>query len=304
MIRPSGTQHALAFEDQRAVVVEVGGGVRFYSTARGDVLEGYPVEAMADAGRGQLLTPWPNRIEDGHYSWNNTDHELALTEPSRRNAIHGLTRWANWSTLIAQANAVSLGYVLHSQPGYPFTVSLRVDYTLDAAGLTVTTSATNVGDTDCPFGMGAHPYLSGGGQLVDTLELTSPAETVLNHDERGIPHSRKPVDGTTYDFRAGRPIEGTVLDHAFTDLARDDDGNACVQLADPTAGRALELWMGEGYTHLMLFTGDPLPADRRRQGLAVEPMTCPPNAFRTGEDVTRLAPGETTTASWGLREQD
>ncbi len=304
MIQPSGFQHALAFEDQRAVVVEVGGGLRSYSTARGDVLEGYPVEDMADAGRGQLLTPWPNRIEDGRYAWADAEHQLSLTEPGRHNAIHGLTRWASWSTLVARANTVSLGCVLHAQPGYPFTLSLRVDYVLDAGGLTVTVSATNEGDSDCPFGMGAHPYLTGGGRLIDAMELTSPAETVLVHDQRGIPQSRTSVAGTAYDFRSGRAIEDTALDHAFTDLVRDEDATACVKLADPSTGRVLELWMDEGYDHLMLFTGDPLPDDRRRRGLGVEPMTCPPNAFRTGEDVIRLAPGSTTSASWGLREQD
>jgi aldose 1-epimerase len=199
---------------------------------------------------------------------------------------------------------VSLGCALHAQPGYPFTLSLRVDYVLDAGGLTVTLTATNEGKTACPFGMGAHPYLTSGGRLVDAMELMSPAETLLVHDHRGIPRSRRSVEGTPYDFRAGRAIGDIQLDHAFTDLARDDDGIACVTLADPDSGRIVELWMDEGYGHLMLFTGDPLPEDRRRRGLGVEPMTCPPNAFRTGEDVIRLAPGATTTASWGLREQD
>ena len=48
----------------------------------------------------------------------------------------------------------------------------------------------------------------------------------------------------------------------------------------------------------MVFTGD-LPAVNRG-GLAVEPMTCPPNAFRSGESLATLEPGDSHTAVWGL----
>ena len=64
-------------------------------------------------------------------------------------------------------------------------------------------------------------------------------------------------------------------------------------------GRVVTLWVDEGYPYLMLFTGDPLP-DVDRRALAVEPMTCPPNAFRTGESLIRLAPGQSTASTWGI----
>jgi aldose 1-epimerase len=49
----------------------------------------------------------------------------------------------------------------------------------------------------------------------------------------------------------------------------------------------------------MVFTGDPLP-DVARRSLAVEPMTCAPNAFRTGEGLLTLEPGASFTAEWGI----
>jgi aldose 1-epimerase len=49
----------------------------------------------------------------------------------------------------------------------------------------------------------------------------------------------------------------------------------------------------------MLFTGDPL-RDVNRCAIAVEPMTCPPNAFRTGEALVRLEPGQAFAGSWGI----
>jgi aldose 1-epimerase len=49
----------------------------------------------------------------------------------------------------------------------------------------------------------------------------------------------------------------------------------------------------------MLFTGDPLP-DVRRRSLAVEPMTCPPNAFHSGDALIRLEPSSSFTSTWGI----
>jgi aldose 1-epimerase len=58
------------------------------------------------------------------------------------------------------------------------------------------------------------------------------------------------------------------------------------------------LWVDESYPYLMLFTGD--RPDVNRGSRAVEPMTCPPNAFRTGEGVIRLDPGASITSAWGI----
>ena len=94
---PSGEQFELKLGEQRVVVVEVGGGLRAYDVAGRALLDGYEVDAMASDGRGQVLIPWPNRIEDGTYEFAGSRHELALTEPSLHNAIHGLVRWQAWS---------------------------------------------------------------------------------------------------------------------------------------------------------------------------------------------------------------
>jgi aldose 1-epimerase len=176
---------------------------------------------------------------------------------------------------------------------------LTVEYALSDSGLGVRTTATNVGAEPCPYGAGAHPYLTVGTDTVDTVVLRAPGRTVLQSDERGIPTGSAPVGGTEYDFRSPRPVGATRLDHCFTDLERGGDGLARVELADPAGGRTLTLWMDESYGYLMLFTGDPLP-DVARRSLAVEPMTCPPNAFRTGEAVLRLGPGDSVSGAWGL----
>jgi aldose 1-epimerase len=295
---PSGEQFELVQGDLRATVVEVGGGLRAFSVGDREILDGYGSDEMCSSGRGQVLMPWPNRIEDGAYTFDGREHRLPLTEPEARNAIHGLVRWEAWTARERTAERVVLAHVLHPQPGYPFTLGLEVDYALSADGLKVRTRATNLGSDASPFGAGNHPYLRAGSGLVDGLVLRVPASTVLDTDERGIPTASAPVEERGLDFREPRTIGDTVLDNAFTGLKRDADGLARVELEDPAGDRTV-LWVDEAYGFLQAFTGDPLP-DVARRSLAVEPMTCPANAFRTGEALVRLEPGASWTGAWGI----
>jgi aldose 1-epimerase len=295
---PTGQQLEITHGDQRAIVTEVGAGLRTYSVQGRDFLDGYAAHEMPRSGRGQVLMPWPNRIDRGRYKWAGHELQLPLTEVANENAIHGLVRWVAWSVEEHADDRVVLGYRLPPQPGYPFELELRLAYTLGGDGLTAHTTATNTGDEPCPFGAGAHPYLTLGITPVDPLVLQIPAATVLESSERGIPTGAEPVANTTTDFREPRAIADTVLDHCFTDLIRDDDGRARARLSGEDA--EITLRADARYTHLMVFTGDPLP-DVRRRAVAIEPMTCPPNAFASGDGVISLAPGESVELAWGLQ---
>jgi aldose 1-epimerase len=296
---PSGEQIEIRAGDQRAVVVEIGAGLRSYAVGDRELLDGYRADEMASAGRGQVLIPWPNRIQDGSYEFGGEWYHLPLSEPGARNAIHGLVRWFPWFVGDRTADRVVMEHSLYPQPGYPFWLSLSIEYLLSGDGLRVTSTATNTGREACPYGSGAHPYLTVGTDTVDDVVLRAPGRTVLETDARGIPVGAVPVEGTEYDFRRPRAIGATRLDNAYGDLERDDDGLARVELRHPDDEATLSLWLGESYRYLELFTGDPLPSVRRRS-LAVEPMTCPPNAFRSGEAVLTLEPGESATATWGI----
>jgi aldose 1-epimerase len=300
VIAPSGDQIGIALGDQRATVVEVGGGLRTYSVGGRDVLNGYGIDEMSSSGRGQVLIPWPNRLEDGSYEFEGTRHQLPIDDVPEQDAIHGLVRWVTWTAGEREPHRVVMEHMLHARPGYPFSLALAIEYRLCEDGLAVMTTATNVGRVSSPFGSGAHPYLTLGSGIVDRLILSVPGRTVLRSNERGIPIGSAAVEGTAVDFRRPRAIGTTKLDNAFTDLERDADGLARVQLRDPHGGSELTLWVDESYPYLMVFTGDPLP-DVARRSLAVEPMTCPPNAFRSGTDLVRLEPGESFTGRWGVR---
>jgi aldose 1-epimerase len=285
------------------VVVEVGAGLREYEVDSQPVLDGYPIDRLADGGRGQPLLPWPNRLADGRYEFGGRTHQLPIDEVSRHNATHGLTRWQNWRAVAHTPEHIRLELVLHPRPGYPFTLQLQIEYVLGQDGLTVRTSARNLGREQLPFGAGQHPYLTAGTQLVDRARLEVPAQSRLELDpERRLPTSRTlPVAKSDFDFRQARPIGALALDECYADLVRGPDGRARVLLSAVDSGRSVTVWLDEHYKYVQLFSGDTLEADRRRHGLAIEPMTCPPNAFRSGTDLIVLQPGDGVQLEWGIQ---
>jgi aldose 1-epimerase len=300
-VQPSGRQVELASGAQRAVVTEVGAGLRTYTVDGIDVLDGYAAPEMCNGGRGQLLIPWPNRIRDGKYRFGGADHQTPLSEPERGNAIHGLVRWANWELEQRAPDSVVATYVLHPQIGYPFTLGLQVDYALSSTGLRVEVAATNLGSEPLPYGAGQHPYFTVDTDRVDAAVLRVPATSVLDADERGIPTGRSVlVADTERDYWQPRQIGTAVIDSCYADLERDHDGVGRVALEHPDGSPRITVWVNAGFRFVMVFTGDTLEPARRRRGVAIEPMTCAPDAFRSGLGLQVLEPGEQSTALWGV----
>ncbi|WP_323794500.1 aldose 1-epimerase family protein [Nocardioides sp.] len=303
-VSPSGEQFALSGGGYEAVITESGGALRSLSYSGRDLVDGFAVDATSSGGRGQLLMPWPNRIRDGRYTFGGQEHQLALTEPERHNASHGLARWAAWTVEEHTAHSVSLQYRLMAQSGYPWLVDLHVLYDLSADGLTVTQTATNLSDSPAPYASGAHPYLTVGDGPIDSWELSLPARTRSIADDRLLPVSSEGVAGTPYDFRERRTIGDLALNDAFTDLVHDEHGVATTSLRDPATGHEVELWVDAQHRWLQLYSADDVPATARRS-LAVEPMTANADAFRSGQDLITLAPagepGDEVSVAWGVR---
>jgi aldose 1-epimerase len=298
---PSGEQFEIVYGEQRAVVVEVGAGVREYAVAGREVLQSYGIEDMCDGAHGAPLIPWPNRLADGRYEFDGERHQLALTEPAKHNAIHGLLRWRSWWAAEREPHRVVMATRLRPQPGYPFALDATVAYELGEDGLRVTIGAVNVGARACPYGAGQHPYLAPAADAIDDCLLELPVRTRLLVDERHqVPVDHEPVDGTPFDFREPRAIGGLRIDSGFRDLIRDARGLASARMHCPDGAR-VELWVDEQYEFLQVYSADTLAPARRRRALAVEPMTCAPNALQSGDGLARLEPGETLSARWGVR---
>ncbi|WNO73053.1 MULTISPECIES: aldose 1-epimerase family protein [unclassified Streptomyces] len=297
---PTGEQWEICRDGRRAVVVQLGAALRHYEVDGRPVLDGFGADEPISGGRGQILVPWPNRVGGGRYRFAGDDLQLPLTEPEKHNAIHGLLRWSPWRLLVHGEDVVTAGTTVFPQPGYPFRLDVVAEYRLGPEGLETTVSATNTGHVPAPYGVGQHPYLTVGTDRVDDALLTVPARYRLRTDDNGLPVGREDVDGTEYDFRTARPIGGAQLDTAFAGLERDASGRAVVRLAHPTGRHGVDLWLGDGTRYVQIYTGDTLDEPHRRRGIAVEAMSCPADAFRSGTDLTVLEPGDGHVLRWGL----
>jgi aldose 1-epimerase len=297
----TGSQYRIEAGDYAAAVTELGAGLRELRHRGQQVIACYQPDVLPPGAAGQLLAPWPNRIDGGRYTLAGTSYQLDLSEPAQGNAIHGLTRWAPWAPIRHSRDAVLLRVGLLGHTGYPFCLEIDAEYHLSGDdGLRVSVTARNTGSRPAPYGTGSHPYLTAGTATVDECALTLPAARWLPVADRGIPvGGAQDVTGTDADFRTGRPVGVTRLDHALTGLVRDAQGRAWARLASERG--EIALWVDERYPWLQVFTGDTLDAAHRRRAVAVEPMTCPPNAFATGTDLIMLDPGDSVTTAWGIQ---
>ena len=299
---PSGQPYRISRGDHVAVVTEVGATLRSYHVGDRPVLDGFSADQRPDGGRGQVLAPWPNRVRDGRYRFDGQDLQLGLTEAAKGNAIHGLVRWVGWTAQSHSDHEVVMGTTVWPQPGYPWLLRLTATYRLVEDGLEVTLAARNESEHPAPYGIGQHPYLAAPGG-VDSAVLTVPADRRLLMDDRSVPVGDEPVDGTPYDFRSGRPVGDLRLDEAYVALQPGPDGRVRVRLDETGGDHGAELWCEAATTRcLQVFSGDTLPDPaRRRQGLAVEPMSCPPDALASGVDLVVLPPGGEHVLHWGVR---
>jgi aldose 1-epimerase len=297
---PSGRQFELTLGAQRATIAEVGASVREYAVGSRDVVLPFAADRIAPAYSGAVLVPWPNRLGDGRYTYAGVDHQVALTEPERSTALHGLVahvRFTPAPDAPPPTTSVTLEHHLVPTAGYPFPLRTRVTYTLTDAGLGVTVTTTNLGDETAPYGIGFHPWLSPGDATVDECTLRLDADSRVTIDDRLLPTGTEPVAGS-YDLREPRLLAGVALDDAFVDVRRDADGLSWIRLGAPD-GRAAAVWMDSSMDTWQVCTGDGIPVIERR-GVAAEPMSCIADAFRTGERLVHLTPGESHTVSWGL----
>ena len=243
-------------------------------------------------GMGAVLVPWPNRTAHGRWRWNGADQQLALTEPAAGNAIHGLlhvlyrvasarptpSRWSPSSRRSRVAGPLDHGSATPS-----------------TGRLTVTHTVRNVGLEPVPFGVGAHPYLRAGDALIDDCVLTVSAATAIPLDG-GLPTGPATAVPAALDLRGGRPVKELDLDNAFGGAApAEGDTHIRHHLAAPDG--TTELWADPVFGYVQVFTPPDLVG--RGRAVAVEPMTCPPDALNSGDGLITLAAD--ATWSTGVR---
>ncbi len=279
------------------MVTEIGGGLRELTVAGRHLVQGFPAGSPRPLFRGSVLAPWPNRVADGRYRFAGIDQQLALTEPDRGHALHGLACWSSWQLQDRTSSSVLLATRVGPQAGWPHLLDLVVGYSLTPRGLRWSLEVGNAGPTPAPWGCGVHPYLRAGAGRVDDWDVQLDAVQVLQVDERLLPRELTDVAGTELDLRRRRPMSGLALDHAYTGLG---PGRASVTLRAPEGTGVAMSWAAGALPWVQLYTCDRPDPREHRVGLAVEPMTCPPDAFNSGAGLIVLQPAERRSWDWEI----
>jgi aldose 1-epimerase len=305
MVLPAtGEQHVLTLRTESgevtATIAELAASLRRVTVRGVDVVQDYAADALPSQGSGIVLVPWPNRVRAGRWTLDGRAQQLDLTEPARGNATHGLLRNTGYRVTDRSESAITLSAPVFPQHGYPFRLETSVRYRLTENGISVTHSIQNVGAGSAPVGIGAHVFLRVGTTPMRGLTVTVPASTYFELDDAQIPVADHAVDGTGFDLRSGLPLHGVTLDTPFTDLAVAD-GRVRHRLAAPD-GSAVELSADPDFAFVQVFTSEVYETDEGKvDAVAIEPMTCAPDALNSGRGLRRLEPDEQWVTGWELR---
>ncbi|WP_374315275.1 aldose 1-epimerase family protein [Microbacterium sp.] len=307
-IPTSGTQHALRAGDYEAVIASIGATVRSLTCRGRNLVVPFDADEVRPSYRGATLAPWPNRVVDGRYTFGGVERQLALTEPARLHALHGLAAWLDFEAVDKGPDHVTLAAVIQPQSSYPWRIVVVTTFSLGPEGLTQSVTARNDSAEAAPWGTGPHPYLVAGAGHVDDWTLELPAAQVLGvTEDRLIPTDLVAVDADDperFDFRTPRRLGAVEIDHAYSGLTRDEAGIATVRVTD-AAGSGVQMSWDAACPWVQIHTADKSEPELSRLGLAVEPMTCAPDAYNDADyafhtGLIALEPGAETTASWRI----
>ena len=299
---PGPTEYRIESDGYIAVVLGLGATVRELTHHGRPLVVGFGAGEEMPNFRGAFVAPWPNRIEDGRYTFDGVGYELPVNEPERGTALHGLVYDVPWTLVERAASSVTLSCTVEPTPGYPFGLALEARFSISAGGFRTDVTAVNTGSRRAPYGVCPHPYLVAGPSPLDEWVLELPASTVLAvTPDRLLPVAKESVDGTAFDFRSPHPIGDVQIDHAFTDVVRAPDDSATVRVTDPSSRTGTAMTWDATCPWVQIHTADlPKKPENTRLGLAVEPMTCPPDAFNSGEDLVVLEPGDSHRTGWTI----
>ncbi|THG35784.1 aldose epimerase [Glaciibacter flavus] len=304
MSAPTGEQHELRSEspagELRAIVTELGASLRLVSVGDVEIVQSYAEDAPTPSCAGVVLVPWPNRIPDGRWDDGGVERQLAITEPPKNNAIHGLLRYSPYTVAAHSDASVTLEAPVFPQLGYPYHLDTSVTYELVDDGITVTHTLRNLGEGEAPVAVGTHPFLTIGDLSAADLTVRVAADTHIDVDERLNPTGTTAVNGTRFDLREGVKVGAVDLDDAWADVHIVDGRSSHSITADD--GRSVAMWADEHFGYVQVYNTDAFPGqDGAVWAVAVEPMTGPANSFNSGAGLHRLAPGASWTVRWGIR---
>ena len=273
------------------------------------IVTSYNGAANKIGGQGDILIPYPGRVNRGAYNFEGKHYQLPVNDKEGPNSIHGFVRNVLWNVTEQTADTVTfqthLNAAEYAPKGYPFSLQVEIAYAIGPDGLTCSYAMKNVGDTAAPVAAGFHPYFTVGSETIDNDILHVPFKGKLEFNDNLIPTGTVlPVSGTDFDFLEPRTIGKVEINTCYVQPVRDADGRLRVSLQNARSGDAIVVWMDESFDYVVLYSGDVLPAGHERRALAIEPMTCASDAFNHHEwGLVSLAPGQEVRGNWGVTDR-
>lgn len=297
MRAPTGQQFTISSGSSRAIITELAAGLREFSVGGEHIAEPFGEFSTPPMGCGIVLVPWPNRVAGGAWMLNGKKQQLDLTDPGFLGASHGLLRNSPYRVASHDESSITLAATVFPQHGYPFLLETAVRYELVGETLSVTHDIRNDSDAAAPVAVGAHPYFRIGSVPTEELTLSVQGSTRFTLDEKLIPVDEVPVDGD-FDLRGGRLLGEVDLNVALGGLPA---GTTESVLTAPD-GRSVTVWQDDNFRFVQVYTPRNFPAaEGERLAVAIEPMTAAPDALNNGKGLRWVEPGESFTASWGVR---
>jgi aldose 1-epimerase len=247
-----------------------------------------------EKSRGIFLIPFPNRIKDGKYSFDGTAYQLSINKPKEQNAIHGFIwnrKFELTETVLNEHDATTKFHNQYSgdYTGYPFPFDTELNFRLTENELKISVAIVNTGNKNMPFGMGWHPYFTFQ-KNVNNLYLQIPYSEILEADERMIPTGKRK---RCNQFNELKKIDDTLFDTCFQ--FSENNKTYETKLVNSENETSVILWQDTKFQYVQIY----IPPERN--SIALEPMTCPANAFNSKENLLVLKPNEKFEGSFGVR---
>jgi aldose 1-epimerase len=290
--------YALSFAGYSATIRSLGGALSSLEYLERPLVEAFNWNEERALYQGNNLAPWPNRIRDGRYEIGLRTFQLPITEAHRNNALHGLINSIEWQLVEKTDQRVILETLLLESEYYPSSLKFSVVYELDSIGLNWKLVAENVGNDLAPYGASIHPYLIGDPKsTVNEWTLFLPCKKYLKVDsKRLLPTGLDSCEGD-FAFQLPRIIGSLSIDHAFR--IDPDNKNQRIEVRAPSN---FGVWMeyDKNSKWIQIHTADRDDGPGTRGCLAVEPMTCPADAFNSRVDLLWIRPGHSHSMQWQI----
>lgn len=279
-----------------------------------NVIDGYRSEEELienNGARSRIMAPFSNKIESNRYTFEGKNYFLLHRIPGKL-PFHGFLGDEEFEIKNIKDNFEYIELILKSKAlyeyeklGYPFKISVEINFRYNGKELNVNISAKNKGDKPAPFGCGWHPYFKTNDKGIDNLILELNAGKIILTDDNYIPLESFSAYADINDFPT---LNFSSIKNKNERRILNKNINLCyfrnyspseTKIIDEESGLGIKVFQERGVTYI--FDGSGLK-NRPRQSIAVEPVEFITNSFNRSESLEELIikPGDKKSFQFGF----